>query len=324
MDDVIEGGHRACLQKDVRTRRKLRRVSSSLFVLLSLVLTGVLSGCANVQGVFGACDCSLDRSLHMTRAQLMARRVWSSQHASCYSQHCDRKAVRRGFIDGFVDVAGGGDGCPPVFPPQPCCLAGVLQSPYPQCRDQAWFEGYPMGAAAAEQQGCHLWYRSTLPAHLVPQYRQVESLSSNEMPYGQIGQSSDASRANRDVVTLPPETPYKAPDAEAKPEVEPSHFEISMAAANFSPATAASRIEPAKPDGVALVSARGDGVLPQRERPMAETLAPVQRRTPETLQPGAAEAPTLLLMPTDVPQTQPLVEIVRASVRWSEPTRSSN
>lgn len=156
--------------------RSLRRPDrwQKILSIAGILLIGSLSGCASVSGVFSSCDCSLNTSLHMTRAQLMARRVWSQKHRDCYAKHCNTAAVRRGFIDGFVDVASGKDGCPPVFPPQSqCCLVGSFRSPICDNRNQAWFEGYPLGAAAAEQQGCHLWWRTTLPAHLTAQYQPV-------------------------------------------------------------------------------------------------------------------------------------------------------
>ncbi|QDV10936.1 hypothetical protein CA51_07950 [Rosistilla oblonga] len=184
------------------------------FVVGVLLLTSSLSGCASFQGVFSSCDCSINESLHLTRARMMARRVWSKEYASCYSQHCNTLAVRRGFIDGFVDVASGKDGCPPVFPPRNTnCLTGAFRSPDSACRDQAWFEGYPQGAAAAEQQGCHLWWRASVPAHLMAQYHHVDHLASTAACCGATEMAAEPGQSEATAV-LPAEL---VPEPQSQP-----------------------------------------------------------------------------------------------------------
>ncbi|QDS87222.1 hypothetical protein EC9_14000 [Rosistilla ulvae] len=178
MRDLNKGDCDNLAQPRQRPRVARRATQQCVLAMSAVLLTTALTGCANVQGVFGSCDCSLNRSLHMTRAELMARRVWSYKYSDCHENHSNARDVRRGFIDGFVDIASGKDGCPPVFPPQnECCLTGPLRSPVNQCRDQAWFQGYPLGVAAAKQQGCHLWWRSNLPAHLIAQYQSANCTS---------------------------------------------------------------------------------------------------------------------------------------------------
>ena len=83
------------------------------------------------------------------RARLRARKIWLSKYASCYAKHCNVKDIRTGFVDGFVDTCLGGSGCPPLFAPNNQCSLGLRNA----CA-AAWFQGYPLGAAAAESCGC--------------------------------------------------------------------------------------------------------------------------------------------------------------------------
>ncbi|SMP45929.1 hypothetical protein SAMN06265222_10232 [Neorhodopirellula lusitana] len=83
------------------------------------------------------------------KARVRARSIWGSKYAKCYAKHSNVRDIRTGFVDGFVETCMGGSGCPPLFAPNGGCGLGVREP----CA-AAWFQGYPLGAAAAESCGC--------------------------------------------------------------------------------------------------------------------------------------------------------------------------
>ncbi|QDV67449.1 hypothetical protein Poly24_11490 [Rosistilla carotiformis] len=328
-----------------------RIVHRSVLAVMAILLSSSISGCANFQGVASSCDCSVNRSLHMTRAQLMARRVWSQKHASCYANHCNTLAVRRGFIDGFVDVASGKDGCPPVFPPQnQCCLVGAFRSPENNCRDQAWFEGYPLGVIAAEQQGCHLWWRSTMPAHLIAQYQPANNCSATSPACGPAGSVIDPSP---EVATS---VARVAGESAASNRVTRHFADPAVdvpASAKFTPIPTQTRLVPVsvaapqRPVGSALQSPPLQSSTPiplalpvlrdipspsngdARDRVHAQhdvvsEARPTLKQTSFGIQQNAKAHPSLGLIPSDSPNDAPLSEVIRTSVRWSQVPGLSN
>jgi hypothetical protein len=71
------------------------------------------------------------------------------EYAECQDYLCD---FGYGFRQGYADVAGGADGCPPALPPRK--YWGVCyQSPEGRCAIAAWFDGYQHGAAVAFSDG---------------------------------------------------------------------------------------------------------------------------------------------------------------------------
>ena len=63
-------------------------------------------------------------------------------------------SFRSGFKTGFIAVANGGNGCPPVFPPGSKILSSAwLDDGTPEDRRNAWYDGYAHGVLAANQTG---------------------------------------------------------------------------------------------------------------------------------------------------------------------------
>lgn len=123
---------------------------------LSMVILASTSGCSyygnalcSAVAPYEQIKCDGFREL---RGRVKARAIWAKKYANCYRKHCNLKDVRAGFIDGFVDSCMGGDGCPPMFAPNGGCSLGLGN----HCAS-AWFEGYPLGAAAAEACGACRW-----------------------------------------------------------------------------------------------------------------------------------------------------------------------
>ncbi|MEM9368982.1 MAG: hypothetical protein AAGD07_23580 [Planctomycetota bacterium] len=136
------------------TGRRLAKRSRRILALTVLgVSIGFGSGCSmlsNAQRKLANTEC-LDEFMIEHRNKVMAEKAWYRvQH--CYRNHPYWKDLRAGFIEGYLDVATGGSGCTPV----------VVSSSYwgwkHQCGNghaavNAWFEGFPLGVKAAEEDG---------------------------------------------------------------------------------------------------------------------------------------------------------------------------
>jgi hypothetical protein len=87
-------------------------------------------------------------------------RVWAARAWLCrkgeFASHCYPADLEAGFRQGYEDVAAGGSGCLPAVCPQ-SYWGWQYQSADGQARMNAWFEGYPLGVQAAEQDGVGHW-----------------------------------------------------------------------------------------------------------------------------------------------------------------------
>ena len=109
----------------------------------------------------------------------------------------DRQYVQEfkdGFIDGYLDVATGGDGCTPTIAP-PKYWGWAYQTPHGQAAVNAFFQGFPFGAKAAEQDGVGYW--NEIP---------TSGLSKALAPYG-------SGALTEEVVPMP--VPQTTPDADS-------------------------------------------------------------------------------------------------------------
>jgi hypothetical protein len=94
-------------------------------------------------------------SMMSYRQKCMATKAWHSRK-HCYANQKYLKDFAQGFKAGYMDVAAGGNGCTPAFPPREY-WGWKYQSSEGQARVAAWFSGYPYGAQAAEQEGVGNW-----------------------------------------------------------------------------------------------------------------------------------------------------------------------
>ena len=107
----------------------------------------------------------LDSCFARKRAAVQAWYVWLQCRDQCGCERtCD---YRRGFIQGYCDVALGGDGCLPVMPPRRY-WGWCYQNQRGQECVAAWYEGYPVGCSAATQVGCDYEIPTIVPED--PQY----------------------------------------------------------------------------------------------------------------------------------------------------------
>lgn len=107
-----------------------------------------LAGCTNLN------EFKIDQRNHA-----LARRAWNCVK-DVYRDIEFPSDFAAGFKQAYVDVASGGNGCPPVLPPRSYWTVDYA-SPEGHRRTQTWFEGYKYGATVAEQDGIGVWI--TLP-----------------------------------------------------------------------------------------------------------------------------------------------------------------
>jgi len=133
-----------------RTRRRVKRWTLGL--ALGMTTVG-LTGCTMVNGLQMKLDNSecIDDFMISHRNKVMAARAWLKiKH--CFKNHRYPKDIQAGFIAGYLEVATGGSGCTPtVVSPQ--YWGWRHQSGSGQAAVNAWFEGFPLGVKAAEQDG---------------------------------------------------------------------------------------------------------------------------------------------------------------------------
>lgn len=131
-------------------RRRLTRIMS--MGCLGLALT-VSSGCSifgNATKALQRHDC-IDDFMVGHRQKVLAARAWHRQKA-CMKNHCHLDEVKRGFMDAYMEVADGGNGCVPAVAPRDY-WGWRYQSTDGSAAVNSWFEGYPLGVKAAEQDG---------------------------------------------------------------------------------------------------------------------------------------------------------------------------
>lgn len=138
---------KATLSRRVRSLKRL-----ALGLALGMTATG-FAGCTMLNGLQMKLDNSecIDDFMISHRNKVMAARAWL-RVKHCYRGHRYLKDLQAGFIAGYLEVATGGSGCTPtVVSPQ--YWGWRHQSGNGQSAVNAWFEGFPLGVKAAEEDG---------------------------------------------------------------------------------------------------------------------------------------------------------------------------
>lgn len=121
------------------------------------------TGCSVVTGIrksFDQSEC-IDDFMIGYRNKVMAEKAWiCNKHR--FVKRCNLPEFKEGFLAGYVDVAAGGHGCTPAIAP-PAYWGWRYQSPQGQHGVNAWFEGFPHGAKAAEMDGIGHWKSNISP-----------------------------------------------------------------------------------------------------------------------------------------------------------------
>lgn len=139
--------------------RNLRKLSNhrQRRQLLIAALIGAfalpLSGCSAYTGLRNtwSYNGTWNEGMFQSKIKHAAKRAWKSR-SHCYANQQHLKDFARGFRAGYVDVADGGTGCTPTFPPREY-WGWKYQSAEGQAKVSAWFSGFPYGAQAAEEDG---------------------------------------------------------------------------------------------------------------------------------------------------------------------------
>jgi hypothetical protein len=111
------------------------------------------------------------------RNKVMAEKAW---HRNKH-RFCDRifaNEFKDGYIQGYIDIATGGNGCTPAIAPSNY-WGWRYQSSQGQAAVSAWFQGFPYGVQAAEQDGVGHWQSvapmGTAAATAMPVYTPINS-----------------------------------------------------------------------------------------------------------------------------------------------------
>lgn len=117
-----------------------------------------------------------------------ASKAWHSRkHHFCNEKHL--KEFSAGFKAGYADVADGGAGCSPAFPPREY-WGWKYQSCEGQARVAAWFSGFPHGARAAEEEGVGNWTQLQTSTNIQHEYAANGKLNQSAAGMYPIAQSA--------------------------------------------------------------------------------------------------------------------------------------
>lgn len=151
-------------------RHSGRRRALALLAVVSLGI-GSGSGCTMMNGIHQGItnNEALDEFMVGYRNRAWSARSWhNNKHKFCDRKHL--KDFQAGYRQGYEDVAAGGNGCSPTMAPSEY-WGWKYQSPEGQAKVNAWFESYPLGARAAEEDGLGNWghIQTMLPTQQVAQ-----------------------------------------------------------------------------------------------------------------------------------------------------------
>ena len=149
----------------------LRLVRKRLAILLlASSATVPLGGCSAFTGLNNSWQYNgyWNQTMMGHRNKSSASKAWH-----CRKHHfCNEKYLRefsQGFRAGYMDVADGGKGCTPSFPPREY-WGWKYQSCEGQARVAAWYSGFPHGARAAEEDGIGTWTQIQTSSAIQQQY----------------------------------------------------------------------------------------------------------------------------------------------------------
>lgn len=137
-----------------RRRPRVTRFVGSLLMAAAVIPSAGCSFWSGIQRNLTRQE-GLDEFMVSYRNSAWAARAWHCSR-DAHGNHAYLSDLEAGFRQGYEDVAAGGNGCLPLICPQ-SYWGWQYQSADGQNRMNAWFEGYPLGAKAAEQDGIAHW-----------------------------------------------------------------------------------------------------------------------------------------------------------------------
>jgi len=192
--DQIKSNHPVTQQPGSAIRRKQIR---------SAVKRLLLTGCLGISAI-GMTGCTLgsrackglteweciDDFMVGYRNRAMAEKAWHCRKANfCDSRYAGE--FKDGFIKGYLEVASGGTGCTPLMAPS-AYHGWQYQTADGHSAVNAWFQGFPQGVRAAEEDGVGNWqsigmgnYRqpAPIPAAIAPAAASAFSDSEESNPF---------------------------------------------------------------------------------------------------------------------------------------------
>lgn len=144
-----------CFAKRNAGRRAMRRSLAGTCMAVGILATS--AGCSMIGNVGKslAHNTALNETMLAFRNHSWSAKSWhSNQQRFCEQPHFDH--FEAGYRAGYQSVASGGNGCAPPLPPRKY-WGWTYQSPTGKAKADAWFAGFPYGAAAAEQDGLQNW-----------------------------------------------------------------------------------------------------------------------------------------------------------------------
>lgn len=163
----------------------------------------------------------IDETMVGFRNRALAERAWIRvRHAYLQDQY--HRDFKKGFIAGYIDIANGSEGCTPALAPSEY-WGWKYQSAAGQSAINAWFQGYPIGAKAAEQDGVGFWrnINVNLKTPAVPQTMgsDYQTPPGVPVPYLEDGES----------LPVPAPKPFlEGPELEESPSDLPSESEVEI------------------------------------------------------------------------------------------------
>ena len=123
------------------------------FLLLACSAAVPFAGCTAFTGLNNSWQYNgyWNQTMMGQRNKSSASKAWHCRkHHFCNEKYM--KEFSQGFKAGYMDIADGGTGCTPAFPPREY-WGWKYQSCEGQARVAAWYSGFPHGARAAEEDG---------------------------------------------------------------------------------------------------------------------------------------------------------------------------
>lgn len=154
---TVEHGTNQAQSQSSRRRTRGRRLCGVLVAATLVSMIVPSTGCMFFNGMQRALSRhdALDEFMVDYRNRAWAARAWLCRKGQ-FATHCHPADLEAGFRQGYEDVAAGGSGCLPAVCPR-AYWGWQYQSADGQSRMNAWFEGYPLGVQAAEQDGVGNW-----------------------------------------------------------------------------------------------------------------------------------------------------------------------
>lgn len=191
---------------------KSRKLALFIFSLMIIPNVGC-QGWYNVRDSFYYCE-PIDEAIHSYNCHRAAKGAWKARS----DRFCGRERFDHfgaGFRAGYADVAMGGTGCPPPLPPR-----SYWGWRYQNCEGQqcvaSWFDGYPAGARAAEEDGVSNWSRMQTSYIIDAQYAARMPGARRGGPLPPVG-GFPGEEVLEEVPAAAPETKVPAPAPAAAP-----------------------------------------------------------------------------------------------------------